>query len=251
VGPRAAAVAPRFLESEDHARNAAAAEPERRGEDADRLWEAAAAANALDPDPAVRRALREFQRWTGNLGSDPADETRRTDLVLTILEDAHRRRPLSASIEARLAEVHEAVARRLRERPATGIEGAAAGAHQGEAERHARLAVDLYPTRAYHRYLLGRILDAAGQAEPAAAEFREALRLSSLALRVPRLRLDGVQAAFATLKTGGRRERAIEIFKEWRRMQAEQPGFEERWRHQVPHLTPGEKSIVDAASLSK
>lgn len=238
VGPLAATVAPRFLESEDHARNAAAAEAEGRNEDADRLWEAAAAANALDPDPAVRRALREFQRGA---------ESRKSDLVLTILEDANRRRPLSAAIEARLAEVHEAVARR----PATGLEGAAAGAHQGDAERHARLAVDLYPTRAYHRYLLGRILDASGQVEPAAAEFREALRLSSLATRVPRLRLDGVQAAFATLKTGGSRERAIEIFRDWRRKQADRSGFEERWRDRLPHLAPGEKSIVDAASLSK
>jgi len=113
-----------------------------------------------------------------------------------------------------------------------------------EAERHGQRAVELYPTSAYHRYLLGRILDASGQAEAAAAEFREALRLGALAKRVPRLALDGIQAAFATLKTGGERERAVAIFVEWRRTH---PG----WRSRLPYLTPGEKSIVDAAPDSK
>jgi Flp pilus assembly protein TadD len=97
------------------------------------------------------------------------------------------------------------------------MEAASAEASLAEAERHARRAVELYPTRSYHRYLLGRILDTSGQ--DGGAEFREALRLSALAARVPRLALDGVQSALATLKTGGTREQAVAIFREWRKRQ--------------------------------
>ncbi len=242
VLPLAAAVAPRFLEAEELASKAAESEALGRDEEAGLLWEAAATANPLDPDSAVRRGLLER-----NL----ADETRRSDLVITILEDALRRRPRSASIEARLAEVHESVARRLQEGPreGTGIEAASARAHETEAELHARRAVELYPTRAYHRYLLGRILDSSGQ--DGAPEFRKALRLSALAVRVPRLALDGVQAALATLRTGGGRDRAVAIFRAWREKQEKRPGFAERWRARLPLLTPEEKSIVDAAAESK
>jgi hypothetical protein len=232
VIPLAAAVAPRFLQSEEHARDAAEAEAIRKQDEADASWEAAAAANVLDPDPSVHRGLREFQRWA----SDP--DPRRGQLAITALEEGLRRRPRSAAIESRLAEVHEALARTMTSRGAGSLEAAEAAAHQADAERHARRAVELYPTRAYHRYLLGRILDEGDQ--DGAEEFREALRLSSLAVRVPRLRLDGLQAAVATMRTGGTREQAVALY-------VERP----RKRIAAALLAPVEKSIVDAAADSK
>ncbi|HKS17437.1 MAG TPA: O-antigen ligase family protein, partial [Planctomycetota bacterium] len=165
VLPLAAVVAPRFLEAEESAGNAERAAALGKNEEADALWEAAAVANRLDADPALRRGLREFHLWATAQAEDGHAE-----LALTILEDALRRRPRSAPIEARLAEVQEAVAQRARAKggPGAGMEAASAEAMQAEAERHARRAIELYPTRAYHRYLLGRILDASGRAAESA-----------------------------------------------------------------------------------
>ena len=240
--PLAALVAPRFLEADDQSLDGSIAASQGRFDDADLHREAAAEANLLDPGPAVERALSEYVRWAASPG-----ETRRAELAITILEDAIRRRPRYAAIEARLAEVQEAVARH-QQGATTGIDAAAARALLQESERHARRAVELYPTRSYHRYLLGRILDASGRSTEAADEYREALRLGGLARRVPRLALDGVQAAVATLGTGGTQEQAVAIFQEWRKKQAAHPGFEDRWRARIPLLAPPEKAIVDAAA---
>jgi len=252
--PLGAAVAPRFLEAEELASSASASEARNRDEEADSNLEAAAAANRLDPDPVVRRGLREFQRWQRLVAErGPVEGTTRADLAITILEDALRRRPRWTPIEARLAEVHEAVARLLRERggAAGSIEAATAEAHLQEAERHARGAVEFYPTRAYHQYLLGRILDAEGNADEAASAYREALRLSSLARRVPRLALDGVHAALAASRTGADPASVAAALREWLRAQEQRPVLAARWRARLPFLTPEEKAIVDAAGNSK
>ena len=242
--PLAGLVAPRFLEAEDHATRAVVAAGQNRFDEADVEWEASAAANPLDEEPVFKRAMSEYSRWIAKGEVDATPENNRpAELAITLLEEALRRRPRSASLEARSAEIKEAFSRRTA-RSGSNVDVAFGEGLRREAERHARRAVELYPTSADHRYLLGRILDASGQTEAAAAEFREALRLSALAKRVPRLALDGIQAAFATLKTGGSREQAIAIFVEWRRTH---PG----WRFRLPYLAPGEKSIVDAAPDSK
>ncbi|HZL71574.1 MAG TPA: hypothetical protein VFC86_03880, partial [Planctomycetota bacterium] len=181
---------------------------------------------------AVERALSEFSRWA----TSPR-ETRRAELAIAMLEDAIRRRPRYPTLHARMAEIQEALSRHLK-LSAAGIEMAASEALLLEAERHARRAVELYPTSAYHRYLLGRILDESGQ--EGASEFREALRLSALAVRVPRLRLDGLQTAVATAKTGGTTEQAVAIYSKQRRK-----------RVAAALLAPVEQSIVDAAGESK
>ncbi|HEU4338834.1 MAG TPA: O-antigen ligase family protein [Planctomycetota bacterium] len=237
--PLAGWVAPRFLEADDLVTRAEISRSE-----ADLHLEAAAEANPLDAGPVYKRAMSEYHRWMakGEIEATP-ENNRPAELAIAFLEEALRRRPRSAAIEARLAEVNEAFSRRL-ERAASGIDAAFGEGILRQAERHARRAVELYPTSAYHRYLLGRILEGSGQTEAATAEFREALRLSALAKRVPRLSLDGIQAAFATLKTGGSREQAVAMFVEWRRAH---PG----WRSRLPYLAPGEKSIVDAAPDSK
>jgi tetratricopeptide (TPR) repeat protein len=212
--PLAGVVAPRFLEADEH--QAAAAQA--TGAEANLHWEAAGELNRLDPKPVLQRALAD-----------------RGEMAVSILEDAIRRRPRYPTLYARLAETLEALAYRS---PATGLDAAAAESILRDAERHARRAVELYPTSAHHRYLLGRILDASGQDEAAAAQFREALRLGDLARRVPRLDLDGLQKAVAALKTGDSMKRAVEIYRQGRK---------------VPRadLAPVEKSIVDAAADSK
>jgi tetratricopeptide (TPR) repeat protein len=160
-----------------------------------------------------------------------------------ILDEGLRRRPHSAAIAARLAEVHEAAGLKARVEAKTSIETAAGEGHLIEADRLSRRAVELYPTRAEYRYLLGRILDDAGRSAEAAAEFREALRLSALAKRVRRLALDGLQAAVATQKTGGD---GVNLLREWLKTQPP-----ERWNARRATLTPVEKAIVDAATEPK
>ena len=230
--PLAGLVAPRFLEADDHLAEASIAAAERRFDDADLLREAASEANRLDPRPAAERALSEFSRWAVS-----PQETRHAELAVAILEDAIRRRPRYPTLEARMAEIQEALSRQMRQ-SAEGIEAASADAMIREAELHARRAVELYPTSADHRYLLGRILDESGQ--DGAPEFREALRLSALAVRVPRLKLDGLQTAVATWKSGGTREQAVALYSKKRRKQVA-----------AALLAPVEKSIVDAAGDSK
>ena len=225
-------VVPRFLEADDHLAEASVAAAEKRFDEADLHRETAAEANRLDPRPAVERALSEFSRWAAS-----PQETRRAELAIAMLEDAIRRRPRYPTLHARMAEIQEALSRHLK-LSAAGIEMAASEALLLEAERHARRAVELYPTSAYHRYLLGRILDESGQ--EGASEFREALRLSALAVRVPRLRLDGLQTAVATAKTGGTTEQAVAIYSKQRRK-----------RVAAALLAPVEQSIVDAAGESK
>jgi len=256
--PLGFAVVPRFLEAEGLPSRALQAERDGRPEEADRAWEAAALENPLDPEPVFQRGLREFQecRRIAAAPASPesaAEESRRSDFVILYLEEALSRRPRAAGIASWLAMAHEFVARRAGAsgQGRGGFEAARAALHATEAEKYARRAVELYPTRARHLYLLGRILDAFGKPEEAAACFREALRLSRLAEAVPRLQLEGVEAALATRRTGGDEATAAAIFKEWRRREEPKPGFAERWRARREMMTPEEKAIVDAATESK
>jgi tetratricopeptide (TPR) repeat protein len=180
--------------------------------------EAAAEANPLDPKPPYQRSLAE-----------------RSDLSVAMLEDAIRRRPRYSASHARLAEVLESLANRT---ASTSLEVAAAASLRQDAEQRARRAVQLYPTSARNRYLLGRILVENGRERDAAAEFREALRLSDRATRVPRLALNGLQKAVATWMTGGTKEEAIRLYRAGKKARLDE-------------LAPLEKAIVDAASDSK
>jgi tetratricopeptide (TPR) repeat protein len=202
--------------------------------------------------------MRDFQAWN-RIAAAPAspetgaEETRRSDLAISFLEDALRRRPRAAGIACWLGTAHEFMARRAGSsgKGRNGFEAARAAMHATEAEKYARLAVELYPTRARNQYLLGRILDAFGRSGEAAACFREALRLSALPGIVPRLALDGIEAAFANRRTGGDDAKAAAIFREWRRREELKPGYTERWRARMELATPEERAIVDAARDSK
>ncbi|HTF57681.1 MAG TPA: O-antigen ligase family protein, partial [Planctomycetota bacterium] len=193
VLPLGFAVAPRFLEAEGLPARAAQAEKDGKPEEADAAWEAAALENPLDPEPVFQRGLRHFEAWR-RIAAAPAspetagDESRRSDLAVALLDEALRRRPRAAGIACWLATAHEFMARRAgaSEKGRDGFHGTTAALHATAAEKNARLAVELYPTRARNQYLLGRILDAFGRPEEAAACFREALRLSALARSVPR-----------------------------------------------------------------
>lgn len=238
------ALVPRLLAGEEHADRGHQAAGEGRRDEAAANWEAACAENPLDPEPFFRLGMLRFEEWKRLVAAGPADEgQQRSDMVIVLLESALSARPRSVGITATLASVHEAMG------------GAAADPHRayhiGEAERHARRAVELYPTSARTRYLLGRILGATGRSEASDAEFREALRLSAKAVRVRRLALDGAQQAVALRITTGDDAVAGAALREWVRRSSGTPGFEDRWRGILDNLTPGERAIVDAALKTK
>jgi len=251
---------PRLLKGDELAERARQSVSEGRLDLAAPGWEAACVENPLDSDSFLRLGLIRFEEWkrfvAGGLAPEnAAEEQHKSDLVVVLLESALRARPRSSSIAAIFAAIHERMGRAVAEQRALGdlpgMDTAARAAfHFGEAERFARRAVGFYPTSARNRYLLGRILAGAGRAEAANAEYREALRLSTKAVRVRRLALDGAQEVVALNGTKGA-DAAAAALREWLKRSSGAPGFEDRWRGILEDLTPAERAIVDAALNSK
>ncbi|MBI4563631.1 MAG: O-antigen ligase family protein [Planctomycetes bacterium] len=173
-------------------------------------WTQASQANGVDPAPYVELGLLKYRQWraaiSAGLPPGTREEERRLDLAIQPLENARKVRPRWTATHYWLAAVKEHAARTLRNSSDSSLLAEARAKAEGlliEAERHARRAVELYPTRAHNQYLLGRVLDSAGKEPEAIAAYREALRLSELAVRVPRLALNGFQTARALVRTGG------------------------------------------------
>lgn len=145
--------------------------------------------SAQDHNPLLVDAYRlqaegEARAWSRLPKTSAAERQLKEETAIQALENAIRINPRSAALHALKAWLHNEFAKfHASLAPPTSMAEARRQEHARLAIQHQELAVSLYPTFAPYHAELGRLLEADGLRPEAAAQYREALRLSDLAAR--------------------------------------------------------------------